>query len=103
MAVSCCRQELNRQIRCDVLQPVLKYGIIKERMAALITDALRADILERNGYDTRILEFIDMEHAPKNFLIRAVRTSGMRPVKRRVSIEKVTKFLQVRPALEELL
>lgn len=103
MAVPCCQHELNGQIRCDVLQPVLKYGVIKERMAALITDALRADILEQNGYDTQIMEFIDMEHTPKNLLIRAVRTGGMRPRGRNSSIEEVTEFLQVRPALKELL
>lgn len=57
-----------------MLEPVLRYGILKERMSALITDAVRADLLESKGYDTQILEFIDMEHTPKNLLIRAVRT-----------------------------
>ena len=56
----------------DLLSPVLHYGIIKERMAAIITDGLRAQILEANGYRTQILEFIDMAHTPKNLLIRAV-------------------------------
>lgn len=73
MAVPCCQHEMNRQIHCQELQPVLKYGIIKERMSALLTDAYRADCLELLGYDTQILEFIDMEHTPKNILIRAVR------------------------------
>lgn len=49
-----------------MLEPVLRYGILKERMSALITDAVRADLLESKGYDTQILEFIDMEHTPKN-------------------------------------
>lgn len=57
-----------------MLAPVLRYGILKERMAALITDGLRAGLLETKGYDTQILEFIDMEHTPKNLLIRAVKT-----------------------------
>lgn len=56
----------------DLLSPVLHYGILKERMAALMTDGLRAQILEANGYRTQILEFIDMAHTPKNLLIRAV-------------------------------
>ena len=103
MAVPCCQHELNYQMQCDLLQPVLKYGVIKERMAALITDALRADILEQNGYDTQILEFIDMEHTPKNLLIRAVKTEGMRPRGKISSIEEVTEFLRVKPALKELL
>ena len=81
----------------------MKYGVIKERMAALITDALRADILEQHGYDTQILEFIDMEHTPKNLLIRAVRKNGMRPASRTASVERVTEFLQVHPTLMELM
>lgn len=74
LSVPCCQHELNRQIKNDVLEPVFKYGLIKERMAALVTDALRAEYLEREGYDAQILEFIDMEHTPKNILIRAVKT-----------------------------
>lgn len=101
LAVPCCQHELNGQIQCDMLQPILKYGVIRERMAALITDALRADLLEQQGYDTQILEFIDMEHTPKNLMIRAVKRKGMRP--RGNSIDKVTEFLQVNPALKELL
>lgn len=103
MAVPCCQHELNRQISCEVLQPVLKYGLIKERMSALITDALRADLLENRGYDTQILEFIDMEHTPKNLLIRAVKKNGMRPAGRRNDIEGVTEFLHISPTLEKLL
>lgn len=103
MAVPCCQHELNGQIHCDMLRPVLKYGVIKERMAALITDALRANLLEQNGYDTQILEFIDMEHTPKNLMIRAVKTSGMRPGQASASLEKVTEFLHVNPTLKELL
>ena len=57
-----------------MLEPVLRYGILKERMSALITYAVRANLLESKGYETQILEFIDMEHTPKNLLIRAVKT-----------------------------
>lgn len=106
LAVPCCQHELNGQIRCDVLQPVLKYGVIKERMAALITDALRANLLEKNGYDAQILEFIDMEHTPKNLMIRAVKPAGMRPRRFRedgTGIDRVTEFLHLSPTLKELL
>lgn len=72
LSVPCCQHELNRQITGSLLEPVLKYGILKERMAALITDGLRAELLEQMGYEVQILEFIDMEHTPKNLLIRAV-------------------------------
>ncbi len=73
LSVPCCQHELNRQMKNDVLEPVLQYGLIKERMAALYTDGIRAEILENHGYSTQILEFIDMEHTPKNILIRAVK------------------------------
>ena len=75
LSVPCCQHELNRQIHQEVLEPVLKYGLIRERMAALVTDALRAGVLEEQGYEVQILEFIDMEHTPKNILIRAVKGS----------------------------
>ena len=103
LAVPCCQHEVNKQIKCDVLQPVLKYGIIKERMSALITDALRADILEQHGYETQILEFIDMEHTPKNLLIRAVKKGGMRPRRDATSVDQLTDFLQIHPTLKDLL
>lgn len=73
LSVPCCQHELAKQISCDIQKPVLQYGLIKERMAALYTDAVRAQVLERCGYRTQILEFIDMEHTPKNILIRGIR------------------------------
>ena len=79
MCVPCCQHELNKQIRSRELQSLLKYGIIKERISALITDSMRAEMLEEQGYTTQILEFIDMEHTPKNLLIRAVKQN--KPVK----------------------
>ena len=109
LAVPCCQHELNGQMRCETLQPVLKYGIIKERMAALLTDALRADLLEQQGYETQILEFIDIEHTPKNLLIRAVKRTdqtGAKNMKRRSEnsdIRGVADFLHVNPTLEQLL
>ena len=109
MAVPCCQHELNSQMQCERLQPVLKYGVIRERMAALITDALRADLLEKSGYDTQILEFIDMEHTPKNLMIRAVKTKGMRPKsgvpegEKEFRADRLMEFLHVNPTLKELL
>lgn len=74
LSVPCCQHEVNSQIENEILAPVFSYGILQERMAALMTDGLRAQMLELAGYDTQILEFIDMEHTPKNLLIRAVYT-----------------------------
>jgi carbon starvation protein CstA len=90
----------SKQIKNEMLEPVLRYGILKERMSALITDAVRADLLESKGYDTQILEFIDMEHTPKNLLIRAVRT-GKRSDQGKV--EKMLAALNIHPTLDRLL
>lgn len=73
MVVPCCQHELNRKKGASELNGVNDYGILKERMAAIFTDAMRANLLEMEGYSTQILEFIDMEHTPKNLLIRAVK------------------------------
>jgi len=72
-AAPCCQHELSRLLPDDCLPGMLGYGIAKERFAALATDTLRARFLEEQGYRTQLLEFIDLEHTPKNLLIRAVR------------------------------
>lgn len=74
LSVPCCQHEANKQIHSEELAAVLKYGVLKERISAIFTDAIRANLLEEAGYQTQILEFIDMEHTPKNLLIRAVYT-----------------------------
>lgn len=106
LSVPCCQHEINRQIHNKELASVLRYGIIKERMSALITDAVRAELLEALGYETGILEFIEMEHTPKNLLIRAVRRSGEKRAKNQKKMDEVvqlTKFLQIDPTLLKLL
>ena len=73
-------------------------------MSALITDALRANLLEEQGYETQILEFIDMEHTPKNILIRAVKKKGIHyQDKVRMPLEQVEEFLKIHPTLHKLL
>ena len=69
LSVPCCQHELNKQMNASNAKLITRYGIIKERTAALITDAIRANMLEYCGYKTQILEFIDIEHSPKNLLI----------------------------------
>ena len=101
LSVPCCQHELNGQMANEVLAPLFSYGLIKERMAALVTDSLRAEYLKREGYDTQILEFIDMEHTPKNILIRAVYTG-----KRGDNDEAICaceKMLHVQPTMGKLL
>lgn len=101
LSVPCCQHELNRQIQNEILSPVLSYGLLKERMAALVTDGLRAEYLKKEGYDTQILEFIDMEHTPKNILIRAVKTG--KKVENQHIIEACEDFLHVKPTIGKLL
>lgn len=94
LSVPCCQHELNRQIHNEVLAPVFSYGV-------LMTDGLRAQMLEQAGYDTQILEFIDMEHTPKNLLIRAVYTG-----KKKENKEQLRTCLDafgLHPTLERLL
>lgn len=108
------QHELNGQMRNDILAPVMKYGLLKERFAALVTDGLRAQYLESVGYETQILEFIDMEHTPKNILIRAVKPvrekNGEKEPAKRAETEKCARqirdceaFLHVEPTLGALL
>lgn len=97
--VPCCQHEVNGQIQNKLLHPVLKYGLLKERLSAILTDAIRANLLEEAGYDTQVLEFIEMEHTPKNILIRAVR----RQEKREDSgISELTAVLGVETTLQKL-
>ena len=97
-AVPYCQHEVNGQIQNGKLAPVLKYGLVKERIAALLTDAVRANLLEEKGYDVQILEFIDMEHTPKNILIRAVKGAQAKDT----GIRQVTELLHVNPTLQRL-
>lgn len=101
LSVPCCQHELNAQMENDVLGPIMNYGLLKERFAALVTDGLRAEYLKREGYETQILEFIDMEHTPKNILIRAVKAE--RKGENQDTIKTCEDFLHVSPALGRLL
>ena len=101
LSVPCCQHEVNRQIANETLAPLFSYGLIKERMAALVTDAMRAEYLKREGYDTQILEFIDMEHTPKNILIRAIYTGNKG--KNTEAIRTCEEMLHIDPMLGRLL
>ena len=117
LSVPCCQHELNAQFSGGsgdgLLAPVMDYGLLRERFAALVTDGLRAKYLERAGYETQVLEFIDMEHTPKNILLRAVKRNGDKikntaaesaAVRRAADdIVKCEQFLQASPTLGRLL
>ena len=102
LSVPCCQHEANRTIKSDILSPVMEYGILKERMAAIVTDAARAKLLTANGYDTQILEFIDMEHTPKNLLIRAVK-SGKEDLSAREKTKEMLEALNLELTIDKLI
>jgi len=101
LSVPCCQHELNDKIQNELLKPVLSYGILKERLSALLTDGIRAELLESRGYRTQILEFIDMEHTPKNILIRAIYTGNKG--KNTEAIRTCEEMLHIDPMLGRLL
>lgn len=101
LSVPCCQHELNTQIKSDVLNPILKYGLLKERMASLITDGLRAEYLANEGYEMQVLEFIDMEHTPKNILLRGVKIG--KSANNLKEIESCKELLNINPALGRFL
>lgn len=102
LSVPCCQHELNKQLSGDRLRPVTDYGILKERFAAMATDAIRGGLLEGVGYETQILEFIDMEHTPKNLLIRAVKGKHASAEKWNKTLEFCESF-GFKPTLKTLL
>ena len=107
LSVPCCQHEWNRQMECEPLQPFVKYGIVRERMSALMTDGFRANVLEACGYKTQLLEFIDMEHTPKNILIRGVKkeATDMEKIAENVirEMKPVLSYCNVEPTLYRLL
>lgn len=100
-AVPCCQHEVNRQLQSELLSPALKYGLIKERMAALLTDAIRANLLEEMGYETDVLEFIDMEHTPKNILIRGVKRNKMKKAEKKEKLLEMTNVLHINTTMQK--
>ncbi len=77
LSAPCCQHEIYQQIKNSNNGALLKYGIVKERLATLLTDSIRGTLLESKGYETNIIEFIEMEHTPKNVLIKAIYTGNI--------------------------
>ena len=104
-SVPCCQHEFNHQMKANSLDILTKYGIIQERVAALMTDSVRGNLLECVGYKTQLLEFIDIAHSPKNILIRASK-SNLPKDKKQKSLEQVENLMKefnFKPTLYNLL
>ncbi len=104
LSVPCCHHHLNDQLRADgpaePLRPVLRHGILKQRMADLVTDALRALVLRVMGYRTDVVEFISTEHTARNLMIRAVRCQPPGDAASVAEYRELRRFWNVTPALE---
>lgn len=105
ISVPCCQHELNSQIDSESFSILTRYGLLKERTAAIMTDAIRANLLEYSGYKTQILEFIDFTHTPKNLLIRAVKSKIPEEHKTKLlnEVETLIKEYNLKPTLYNLL
>jgi len=103
LVAPCCQHELHTGLRSPIFRPILRHGILKERLADLLTDAFRAQMLRVMGYRTDVIEFVDPEHTAKNLLIRAEKMSrpGGAPSIRQYSDLK--EFWNVSPAIEQML
>ena len=100
MVVPCCQHEIFTQIKNDSMSPLLKHGILKERISSLVTDAARGNLLEVVGYNVQFVEFIDMEHTPKNIMIRAI-YNGQKNEKALVEYMRYKEFWSIEPYLEK--
>lgn len=103
-SVPCCQHEFNSQIKSKDLSIITRYGIIQERVSALMTDAVRGNLLEAAGYKTQLLEFIDIAHSPKNILIRASKSNISKEKKEKALIEvnNLIKEFNLEPTLLKL-
>ncbi len=102
LSVPCCQHEINNQLgnhKNNDFEPLLKWGIIKEKFSSLVTDALRGEWLESQNYKVQMLEFIDIEHTPKNILIRAVKNDRKSSQKNMENAQNLIKKLGISPEI----
>ncbi len=95
LSVPCCQAEIYSKLENSRLEPMLKHGIIKERLASLVTDSLRAEVLEACGYNVQLVEFIDMDHTPKNILIRAYKDKKIDQVASKEAYKDFKEFFKL--------
>lgn len=103
LAVPCCQHECATQIQNEMFEPLLKHGILKEKIASLITDGLRAQMLESVGYKVSVVEFIDMQHTPKNILIKAIRSSSSNNPKAMAAYTELSNYFNLDLSLPHMI
>ena len=101
-SVPCCQHEVNNQLSTDILHPITKFGILKDRYSAIFTDAIRANILQYYGYKTNVMEFVDIENSPKNLLIRAILTNSGKNKKIKEEVDSLIKEYNLNQTLYDL-
>lgn len=105
LSVPCCQHELFKQIKNDIHQPMLKYGILRDRLTEYLTDGLRGLKLESKGYDVAMIEFTSLEHTARNIMIKAVKTVSPDSPKSRKALEeyrRLCEFYHVKPTIDRL-
>lgn len=105
-SVPCCQHEINGQIKSEQFSLLTKYGLLKERMSAILTDEIRANLLESQSYKVQVLEFIDLAHSPKNILLRCIKSDKISEQKKAKAIKEVEAIMEefhLEPTLYKLL
>lgn len=104
LSVPCCQHELFSQIQNDLHQPMLKYGIIRDKFTELLTDALRGLKLEEMGYKVSMIEFTPLEHTARNIMIKAVKGIPYKKLQQKAADEytRLKEFYNVTPAIDAL-
>lgn len=103
MSVPCCQHELFGQIENELLKPIFSYGILKERFASLLTDGVRANVLELCGYKVNVEEFIETEHTPKNIMIKAIKTGKKANPQKHLAVNNIISEFSITPTIYKLL
>ena len=110
LAVPCCHHEFFEKIQknknsefYNTLKIMADNGVVLDKFATLATDTFRSLSLELCGYKTKMIEFIDMEHTPKNILIKAIKSKSSNLKEKLVEYNKLKEFLGIKPLLEDLI
>ena len=110
LAVPCCHHEFFEKVQknknsefYNTLKIMADNGVVLDKFATLATDSFRSLSLELCGYKTKMIEFIDMEHTPKNILIRAIKSKSSNLKEKLVEYNKLKEFLGIKPLLEDLI